>query len=346
MNAHSFRLDAGRLAAIGFLALVAAAAACADRDDATPRRDDAIVTAPGGISAATVRASDDVRQKNRFSHVGDAHNRLLDEFRAELRKPGVLTGDICEYVMDFTTKDNRESSAFAVPTQQRRSLAATGAKASRICASGLVAREIRPTSLRRIPQEATSAATALAGQIESAVEFAVDRYDLAARISPILDAAAMLSEVDNAVVSATASVAQSSYEYWEANYSGFEQEFIADYGPCATDRINSGYTEEDARASCVGGAETYQSFWSWPTSPSLQGGLVRRLRVPRCGPGLKEGFKHIAKSDAKGAFSGAFSAAIVGGPAGVLGGAVLGAGSGSIWAGIENAWSTFWCMQR
>lgn len=346
MRAHSFRLDSGRLAALTFLALVATAAACVDRDDAAPQRDDAIMTAPGGVSAATVRASDDVRQKNRFSHVGDAHNRVLDEFRVELRRPGVLTHDICEFVMSFTTNDGRAPSAQSVTAHQRRPLAATGAKASRLCASSLVAREIRPASFRRVPQEATSAATALASQIESAVEFAVDRYDLAARLGPILDAATTLSEVDNAVVSATASVAQSSYEYWETNYSGFEQEFIVDYGPCATDRMTSGYTEDDARTSCLGGSESYQSFWSWPTSPSLKSGLASRMRMRKCGPGLKEGFKNIAKADAKGAFSGAFSAAIAGGPAGVAGGAVLGAGSGSIWAATENAWSTFWCMQR
>lgn len=298
MREHPFRFDSGRLAALGFLALVATAAACVDRDDTAPQRDDAVLTAPGGVSAATVRASDDVRQKNRFSHVGDAHNRMLDEFRVELRKPGTLSRDICEYVMSFTTSDR--SSPPSVPAQQRRPLAATGAKASRICASGLVAREIRPASYRRVPQEATSAATALASQIESAIEFAVDRYDLAARLSPILDAAATLSEVDNAVVSASASVAQSSYEYWETNYLGFEQEFIVDYGPCATDRMTSGYSEEDAKTSCLGGSESYQSFWSWPTSPNLKSGLASRLRMRKCGPGLKEGFKNIAKADAKG----------------------------------------------
>src|SRR5437867_12154101 len=78
------------------------------RDTATPRRaeqlsNDASVTAPVGIPPAAVRARTRLHQRNPLEWVGLAHNRAIDDFRKELRKPGVLSGDMRQSIAGFVT---------------------------------------------------------------------------------------------------------------------------------------------------------------------------------------------------------------------------------------------------
>jgi hypothetical protein len=321
--------------------------ACSD-SPSTPKpwRDDAVMTPPIGISATAVRLRADLHGRNQHDAVGLAHNRLLDDLRKELRKPGHLTNNLCEYALAFLAADGRIPSAARLTTAQRRQLAAKGAGASRLCTKSL-AWAVSPASHRWpiVPQESPEL-MALSGQIESAIDLSANSYDLAARLTPVVDAAATLPEIDNAIVLATVSVAQSSFEYWETQYTSFESEFNSEYGDCLINRRDSGYSEEAARDSCLGGTSSYQTFWSWPTAPRRSSLLVNGRRAKSCGPGLRAGFTNIAKSDAKGAFSGAFSGGMTLGVHGAIGGAIIGGSGASIWAAGENAWSTFWCLMR
>ena len=328
------------VAALAALAL----AGCNDGDDAPARRNDALMTAPPSITAVRSNAPEQVKMRNQFALVGRAHNRAMEDFRAELRKPGVLTSNICEHVLEFAARDERLPEDHRIARALRRDLAASGARNSPLCSRSLLASGYAPASYRVRREEPSAQLLTLSSQLESAIEYSTDRYDLAGRLNAILDQASALSEDENAVISAAVAVAQESYDYWEVNLSGFTQEFESEYGQCATDRKAEGYTYEDARGSCIGGSTTYQTFWKWPTAPDAINGLVSRFRRT-CGPGLKDGFREVVRADARGAFSGAVSG-LKAGLSGVIGGAILGGTSASTWAAAENAWTTFWCIME
>lgn len=302
------------------------------------------------VSSAASAARERIHQRNAHDWVGVAHNRVLDDWRQEMRKPGVLTHNLCSYVVDFIVRDERLPLGKQTALPVRRQAVAAAAKASKLCqatanrsqASALAA--YGENAARRARQ--SDALASLQSEIETSIDVAQSSFDLAARLNSVLDAAAALDETEQTVVSATVSVAQNSYEYWEPQYPVVVQEVETEYGTCAADRRAAGYTMEAARDACLSGEYALSSFRGWSPNSFLgptrfSAGKVSLL----CGPGLGAGFKHVAKNDARGAFAGGFAGAL-GGGAGIVAGALIGGGSASIWAAGENAWSTYWCMMK
>jgi hypothetical protein len=322
-----------------FVAAVSLVASCREAST-TPPRHTAVAAQLGGAAAPAVR----VHQRNKLDWVGVAHNKMIDDWRKEMRKPGVLTHNLCSHVVDFVTRDERLPVDKRPPLPVRREAIAAAVKSSTLCQSLGEKGAISTLASRRAARrpQGSAAIVELQAGIENAVLIAANRDDLAARLNAILDASATLDETEQTVVAATASVAQNSFEYWEAEFDPLVDEVGAEYGPCAADRRRSGYSMDGARQSCLTGEYFLSSSGGWSPS-ALLGPTSIRMTTLRCGPGLRDGFKHVAKGDARGAFAGAWAGAF-GAAAGVVGGAILGAASGSIWAAGENAWSTYWCI--
>jgi hypothetical protein len=320
-----------------------AVAACRDSMTGSDVRDDAKMTRIVSVSPAALQAQKRLHERNPHEWAGITHNKILDDWRRAMRQPGVLTHNLCGFVVDFVARDERLPRDKQAPLPIRKNAIAAGAKASNLCrsANGISTLVSRGNPLS-VAQE-SEATAALQTQIENAIDVAESPADLAVQLNTVLDAAATLNESEQTVIGATVSVAQSSFEYWDIQYEALVNEIGAEYGQCAADRQASGYNGDAARDSCLSGTYYETSYRGW--SPSgIFGPRARGVSSSvRCGPSLREGFKNIAKSDAKGAFAGAWAGAF-GAAAGIVGGAILGAGSGSIWAAGENAWSTYWCI--
>jgi hypothetical protein len=313
-----------------------------------------------------------LHRRNPMDWVGAAHNRALDAFRDELREPGVLSRSVCSYLLTFATSDAR------VPAEHARAKAALGAAARRRAASkGLAATELcgrriagpsaqivprvwlaafspayRPVTPAVIPHaqsgELSQAARDLYAQIETAVDVAASSYDLAGQLNPVLDAAAQLSAEEYATIAATVSVAQYSYEYWEAQLPSYIEAVSAEYGSCFEESQQLGYTLADAENRCMNGAAIEpvdrrgaRANWRLPllmvvARPSSPG-AVRQT--------VGQGLKAIGKRDAYGAFTGAFAGAFAGGVQGAALGAIIGGSGASIATALGLAGSAIWNHQ-
>jgi hypothetical protein len=324
------------LAGLGLLA-------CRDSMTGSHLRDDVKMTRLVSVSPAGLEAQKRIHARNPHEWAGVAHNKILDDWRLAMRQPGVLTHNLCGYVVDFVARDERLPRDKQAPLPVRRNAIVAAAKSSSLCRSNTGISTLASRGYTRSVAEESEATAALQSLIESAIDQAESPADLAVQLNAVLDAAATLNESEQAVIGATVSVAQSSFEYWDTQYEATVNEVGAEYDQCAADRQASGYNSDAARDSCLSGSYFETSYRGW--SPSgLFGPRVRGARTSvSCGPSLREGFKNVAKSDAKGAFAGAWAGAF-GAAAGIVGGAILGAGSGSIWAAGENAWSTYWCI--
>lgn len=167
------------ITALGLIAL----ASCRDMTDNTPRID------------ATMTPSAQLRARNKHDWVGVAHNKAIDDFRKELRKPGRIARNLCDYLTQ-----KRDAAAAARVALETSPLCPTRAKHA-----------------AWMPQ--SSLATQLLSDIELAVDAASSADDLASRLNQVLDASAALSAGEQEAIAATVSVAQHSYEYWDANFS-------------------------------------------------------------------------------------------------------------------------------
>jgi hypothetical protein len=332
---HSNRI----IRAATIVAGVSLVAGCRETSTALPQNTP-VAAQLGAATAPAVR----VRERNKLDWVGLEHNKMINAWREEMRKPGVLTHNLCSHVVDFVTRDERLPVDKRPPLPVRRQAIAAAVKSSTLCQRLAEQPGMSALASRRVArkQQGSAAIAELQTGIENALLIAPNRDDLAVRLNAILDASATLDETEQTIVAATASVAQNSFEYWETEFEPVVEEVGAEYGPCAADRRASGYTMDGARASCLTGDYFLSSFGGWSPG-SLLGPTSLRTTALRCGPGLRDGFKHVAKGDARGAFAGAWAGAF-GAAAGIVGGAILGAASGSIWAAGENAWSTYWCL--
>jgi hypothetical protein len=339
------RTGAAHFASVACCLLVVHVAACRDTATAANSRDDVRMTPQTSVSPTALQARQHIHARNAYDWAGNAHNKILDEWRRDMRKPGLLTQSLCGYVVDFVSRDDRLAPQNQVPLPIRRNAITAASKASQLCGDKVKSKSSQLASTGSLPQE-SGATTDLALQIESAIDESESSFDLATRLNAVLDAASALDETERAVVAATVSVAQSSFEYWETEFEPLVYEIGNEYGDCGTDRLSTGYSGDAARDSCLSGTYFETSYRRW--SPSgMFGPTSARSRSSRlaCGPTLREGFKNVAKGDAKGAFVGAWAGAF-GAAAGVVGGAILGGASGSIWAAGENAWSTYWCIMQ
>lgn len=316
--------------------------ACQDTFKAPTASNEARTRITATASATRAR----VHKQNPHEWVGVAHNKALDDWRKEMRKPGVLTHNLCSYATDFATRDERFPDGKHVhsPLPSRRKAVGAAIKDSKLC-QAMIAKSSFPPSLvsRGKLRQGTEALAAMEAQIDEAVEAAESSYDLATRLAPVMEATASLSEAERTVILATISVTLNSYEYWEGNFAAVVDEITNEYGPCATDRLAAGYGTDAAREACLSGEAFDVTFRGW--SPSAMFGPTSRPTgtALSCGPTLREGFRHVAKGDSKGAITGALGAMITG-PAGIVTAALVGGSVASVWAAGENAWSTFWCI--
>jgi hypothetical protein len=207
----------------------------------------------------------------------------------------------------------------------------------------------RATGLRAAPARQSSAAYNLLSQIDYAIDAAVDAYDLAARLKPVLSAAVSLPYEEYATIAATVSVAQSSFQYWATGYPSYYDALRSEYGACA-DRMRSlGYSSSYARDYCMGTSSTAKNYTEF-RRPGLGAGagpvaLMFVRATPRSAqqcPTLGAGYKSIGRGDAKGAFTGAWAGAFTAGVEGAILGAIVGGGGASAATALGLAWDTFW----
>ena len=330
-------------------ALVAGCRDDSPGNDGTRYGNDAEMTAPADGEAAALRGQDRLKKRNTREWVGAAHNRMLDDFRTEMRKPGMLTRNICEYVMSFSMSDDRlpagrkhldnRNWVGVRAAGDSSTLCSVGSRGPR--ASNISMRWFTPTAPVTAPQSAES--LALQAEIEKALSTASDARDLAMRLSAIYERSLTLPEAEQAAVASTISVAQNSFEYWTQQYGLFEQEVIAEYAPCIEEQLAMGATDRVIE-SCLtgknaGGAVAGRSLGT----PKQQ--LVRIKPLAQCGYSIREGFRRIGLADAKGAATGFFSTLLSTGSIEAAGlAAIASAGASSIWAAVENAVVALKCM--
>jgi hypothetical protein len=237
---------------------IAAVAAC--RDSLTAEKtvsapDDARVTAPANIPATIARARARLHDRNKYDWVGRAHNRAIDDFRAELRKPGIMTGRMCEFLADFVTSPERIPSQRGVVTAKEWQPETRLRLRRELCSKRNAQVDIRPSvfppTSAIAPGPQSVRAYTLYAKIQNAVDVATSSYDLASRLQIILDEAAVLDETDQAVISIEVSVAQNSFEYWESELPIFAGEVASEYGACVTQRSEAGLSTDAAADACL-----------------------------------------------------------------------------------------------
>lgn len=288
-----------------------------------------------GVSAAAMKARDAIHDSNRNDWVGVAHNRMMQGFLVELNKPGKVRGSLCDFVADFASQPNR------VPIERRfkilpkhRDIVRGSVAQSWLCRPK--ARLTGGMAPMVVPQGGE--ASELFRQIDVAVDAATSSYDLANRLHPILNAGAQLGGDEAVAVETAVSVAQNSYEYWEANFDAFAQTFANEYGSCAQDLVTQGWSPSDAVLSCTSGNPGAQVQFRRTDRPTH----LRSVTGPvPCGPGLTEGFKRIGKADLAGAWSGFWAGIFVGNP---VAGALLSSAGASMGASLANAAETWICL--
>ena len=346
-------MDRARVQMILVCLPLIATAGCRDdspSDDAHRRGDDAAMTAPSDIASAAERSEARLRSRNKHDWVGKGHNKMLDDFRVEMRKPGTLSQNICEFVASFSMNDARLPAASprssdgnwrAVQATADSSSLCTSQRKLRLSSGGLMLSSSLAPASAGIP---STTAIALLGEIEGAISASPDARILANQLNGVLDRSQSLTELERTVVEATVSVAHNSFTYWSSQYSLFEEEVIAEYSPCIQQQLSLGNTDRITGTCFLGKGEGGTVAWGYsPDATAMQRLIAARSRR-FCGPKLGEGFRRIAYADAKGAWTGGFAGGLAGGLAGAFGGALVGGGANSIFAAGENAWETLKCM--
>jgi hypothetical protein len=326
--------------ALGVVALVSCREA-GITDDARMTRsatiDPRIPSSPGESSVAQSM----LRSRNRSTWVGDAHNRIIDNFRNEMRKPGVLSNKMCGFIPHFVVQQANIAPPTPAVLAQIKSLA------RRSVSPVLCKNASHSDDAALSPGEVSSPPSAQAEQLFSEVEAAAmaanNSSELASRLLPILESAASLDSIDHAAISITIAVAQSSFEYWEANYSPLVQDVVSEYGSCLAEQSDVGSTIDEVRDSCVAGKDgEYETHWSIPRHSRAPVMRFTTWKTSRgCPSNPSEGLKYIGLADLAGAFRGFYTGAFAGNP---VGGAIVGAGAASVTVGLGMALRQAWCI--
>jgi hypothetical protein len=155
---------------------------------------------------------------------------------------------------------------------------------------------------------------------------------LATALTPILGQADQLVSEEREIVYSTASVTQSSYEYWVANIAPQSQQVDVTYGPCLGQYPNQTY----ALSTCMGAHPPIT-----PTSYEKLGIAGRVIFASSTQPsGTCDDYLNradIGYRDLGGAAVGGFYGFQTGGLSGILPGALFGAAYGSAAA----SWTQF-----
>jgi hypothetical protein len=346
MNSRQWRVAtiSGSLVALGGLAVLA----CSDSTNRITHRD-AAVSPLGRASAAAMRDKRRIHERNKEEFAGVAHNKALDDFRRELRKPGVLTRNVCDYVMTFGAHSDRLPANNRVGEDVRWRTARSAADSSGLCRKTAKPR-LSDISFRS-PVEplaratlTSSVALALVSEIENAVASSSDSYELAGRLNTVLDRVSDLDVSDQLLVASTVSVAQNSFEYWETNYDVFVREVQDEYSGCASEQSAGGVSSETARDNCLGGRGDGGAVALYDRSGPQGPRMAGTRPGTACEVDLRAGFKKIAAADVKGAFSGFIGGMVAGGFDVAIAGAIVSAAIGSTYAAMELAWEVFTCI--
>lgn len=328
------------------LILLAPALACGDSAVSDPPQDGPVGVGAAASDVASLQARAGVHRRNPHDWVGVEHNRMLARFQSELAKPGVLSRNTCDYLLDLATGWQLES-AKDVSASARRAAGLAGLETTGLCnavhTSRLNGTSVAPVSnIRQEEYVLSPEATELTNQVQTAVGYAANSYDLGTRLSPLLDASARLSQIDKEIVQAIISVAQSSYEYWEQEDAAMQAQFFEDYGMCVSEAYENSYSMDEGRDACLNGDLAYTTRPLLPkeASPQL---LLRLASVPTprsCGVGRH--FKRLVGADVVGGITGA----VGGWKTGVAAGAARGAGLASLGSFLYSTWELYWCAME
>lgn len=298
----------------------------------------------GRAPAAAARSGDakeQLHRRNRYDWVGLAHNQAIEEFRREMRDPRNGNTGFCKHLEEFLGRPERTpSSRREASAQERAAVAQAAVRTLPMCQQATGRLVGLPTVSAPTPKQSSTAA-ALYDQILLAVELSASPLDLAARLHPILDASQSLSSDEQTLIAVTASVAQNSVEYWEANHTDFAQDAVSRYGTCTSDKVLAGVPFDLALAQCADAGGDPQLIRG-PGRGEPQVRVAHSSALAMCGSGIGPGLKKIGAADVKGAWSGFFSGAIVGGRA--VEGALIGGGGASIGAALGLAIGQFICV--
>jgi hypothetical protein len=290
---------------------------------------------PSLDSRTTGVATSEFHSRNYADWVGKAHNKLLDDFFKKIISEGGPK-NLCVEFEAFMNEAGREVPGQPTESaEMRRRLARMAVQRSGICGRELSASSttVIPAAMRSHAalanvDDISQATTDLANQVESLAAVATDAEQLAASLNPLLTQADQLPNGEAAIVYATASVAQSSFEYWQANLWPLSDELYTVYSPCLGQ-----YTDEDVGLyNCMG-----VGVASGPVTPTrlkvrysdktvlTLTSLMQTRVCDMAGAGSA-----IVEADVTGAFGGAVAGFFLGGPGGALGGGAA-AGLGSSW---------------
>ena len=208
-----------------------------------------VSTAPAAAEYAAVQGRERLRARNPHDWAGPAHNKIIDDFRREVRKPGVLTSNICEYVMTFTMSNDRLPAGRSFPEGANwRALRAVSDSSSlcgnrqRTRAANISIRSPFEVLSELVAPQSSTAYSAM-DAIEAAVNNASDPNDLANRLNSLLDQTTHLTTLEQDAIATAATVAQNSFEYWQDQYLPFEEEIIAEYSPCVEEQLSYSSTD-------------------------------------------------------------------------------------------------------
>lgn len=213
--------------------------------------------------------------RNHLDWVGRAHNKALDDFAAMVREKGAPK-DLCTAIADFM------SAAERLPGNGNKGTAASRRATSiaAIRASGMCNRQFATNGSNAWLAAAAEAdgfsyeANQLFDRIEAAGLAASTSSELASSLSAILTEADSFGEgVDRDGVYAVASVAQSSFEYWEVEALPLVETVNTEYGTCLGQYNNEAYALETCAGITNGTVQTtrYKGFDSAPLMFLAQG---------------------------------------------------------------------------
>jgi hypothetical protein len=281
----------------------------------------------------------DFHARNRADWVGVAHNRAIDEFRARLRR-GEVTHDMCNDLVTFMSDERRMPDHATGGREERDRRAAVvrqTLRQSAFCGGQLAMGST--SELMSLTQAATlsPATQSLLDEVRAAAASATSSGDLAVALNPILAASAGLPTGEGDVVSAVASVAQSSMEYWEANLAATKRDYDRAYGSCAVGTASA----DDLALTCLG----MSARGVLPTVYRGDGSSTLSLTQGRdLGYCNALNGREILGDDVKGGLGGAVAGFFATGGPGVIPGALVGAGASSLGAFAWQWAQTTFCV--
>jgi hypothetical protein len=260
---------------------------------------------------------------NKHTWVGVAHNRAMDELRAEVRS--FRPKDLCR-VIERIAVDSRITGSAGAAAELRQARKAAfdqvGCRGNRSdtrrsAASDLDA--LHAASLMAAEDfELSAQGWALVDQVMAAGAGAATAADLATELAGITSAAAALPADEASVVEAAASVSLSSFEYWTQNAQAMADEMAAAYGTCV---------EGGGGDGCF--YVTGRSIWRAAPAPPVQ--LASYAAEAPCFIDTDFIWSGDKWGAGVGLAIGLMTKSVQGAIIGLVGGAIAGSGGAAVW---------------